>query len=152
MVGGGNYQQDWRMKIVRRVVLSVLCVVIVVALLCIVLLVGRFTTYAVHNTDETYPEYLHPVVDQVLGHFSVCFDNPLQRFFIVRVKITDLEVAPFEREPLDVPSDKSELRLHLNPAYGISDFSAILRIYSLYSIPIGYSKITNNEIQCTFGP
>jgi len=78
----------------------------------------------------------------------MCKENPIQRLYTLRSRLVHLaytEIPVEEREPFVFPSPLPAL-LSVPPTHTIDD--AILKHYSFFAIPLGYSRMTNQQFNC----
>ena len=95
-----------------------------------------------------YPDVREEILDDVFSGVRVCRDNPIQRLYTLRSRLAYLaytEVPIEEREPFVIPSPLPAL-LYVPPTYTIEN--AIVRHFSYFAIPLGYSQVTGQRVRC----
>ena len=97
---------------------------------------------------EEFPDVPREIVNDAIASILMCKENPIQRLYTLRSRLVHLaytEIPVEEREPFVFPSPLPAL-LSVPPTYTIDD--AILKHYSFFAIPLGYSRMTNQQFNC----
>ena len=98
--------------------------------------------------SESFPDVRREIVNEAITSARICFDHPLHRMMIRRSRLIHLaytEVPEEEREPFVIPSPLPAL-LEVPRTYTIDE--AILRHFSFFAIPLGYSRSHSRGVDC----
>lgn len=118
------------------------------SIVAIVLLLALGLPTLVRDGAESYPDVREEIIYRVFSSVWVCRDHPIHRLMIRRstlVHLTYTEIPEEEREPFIVPTPVPAL-LAAPPTYTIEN--AIVRHFSFFAIPIGYTHVTDREVRC----
>lgn len=118
------------------------------SIVAIVLLLALGLPTLVRDGAESYPDVREEIIRRVFSSVWVCRDHPIHRLMIRRSKLVHLtytEIPEEEREPFIVPTPVPAL-LAVPPTYTIEN--AIVRHFSFFAIPIGYTQVTDGEVRC----
>ena len=95
-----------------------------------------------------YPDVREEIIDTVFSRVQTCRDNPIQRLYTLRSRLVHLaytEIPVEEREPFVIPSPLPAL-LYIPPTFTIEN--AIMRNFTYFAIPLGYSQVTDRRVRC----
>lgn len=114
------------------------------------------------GTSELSGVALRAAREAIIYAHVGCLDHPVARFAVRRLRVVALEVdtessAPAQRELHSAagtpsPSNVNRQRLALEPGPPRIRYSARVRAYSFFGMPIGVVSINEDEILCrSFG-
>ena len=119
---------------------------VTVATLALVLAFGL--PALVGDGTGNFSDVSEEIIDDVFFREHLCRDNPIQRLYTLRSRLVYLaytEIPVEEREPFVIPSPPPAI-LYVPPTYTIEN--AIVRHFSFFAIPLGYSQVTDQGVRC----
>lgn len=94
-------------------------------------------------------------IDRIFGLTITCVENPIMRAVQIKSRIVEIENYTVLRRPNNQQlNDFSSLASGSANSQGGEfvdfDFDVVLRDYTYFAIPIGYTRVSPNEVDCDF--
>jgi len=129
---------------------------LVLVFLFATLILGVLSTRLFVQSDkEVIANLDKEAIDRIIGLTITCVENPIMRAVQIKSRIVDVRNYSVLRragnnQPNNISSLASGLPINQDGEFVDYDFTAILKDYTYFSIPIGYTRVSPNEVDCDF--
>jgi len=106
-----------------------------------------YTDNGVTDGWEKHLEFEQLLLDDIRGMLFMCTEYPLFNVLVIKSKLHTLDII----KTTELEKQRSNLTLiqphRLNPLI-VNEYKAVMKNYTLFSIPTGYTTVTQEKVNC----